>query len=235
MGIFGQPSRRRVPEWIWDNKKTCAVILDELQHIAGRRYWKIIAGRERNWLESRVQAVRRRGDRPVNLSEMLASLLWHYFRLRWPMKDVSEQLGIPALTLHVKLRRISAIGRRLFPADSLAKQKPRPTKTKFPVEEIVRLREVKKMTWKQIAARVGGTLDGARMAYYVFTKKPLRPVLDGARIYELRKEGIGFKRIRKIIGANSHDAVGHAYRQYLKRTGMPDLPRPKCFAANKKT
>lgn len=228
MRFFGRGSKRRVPDWIWDNKKTCAVILEELRRIAGQHYRHVLEGKERSWLESRVQAVQRRGAQPGNLSESLACMLWFYYRLRWPMKEVAERLHVPPLTLHVKLRRISAIARELYPEDCLPKKRGNRTGlTKFPIQKVIRLREVEQLSWRDIARRVGGTLDGARSAYYRHTNKPLRPArFNGEVVYKLRQQGFGFRRIAKAFGGRPFGALS-AYRKFLKRSGWPDLPRPK--------
>jgi hypothetical protein len=229
---YSSISRRKVHPWVNDNKKLCAVILEELACMGGRRYRNLIRGHERDWLEAHVQAVRGGREWKVYcLSEVLAYLLWNYYRLRKPMSEVADALHCMPLMLHVKLRRLNRHARRLFPADCLPKQKPKTRHAKYG-DEIVALRALG-LSWTEIARRVGGTLSGVSTAYQRLTAKRYQPKYDGALVYEMRKAGLGFKRIAKRLGVGSSDGAKHAYRQYLKRTGMPDLPRPKCFAANR--
>lgn len=209
MQLFGANSKRCVPDWVWDNKKIISVILDILRRRAGRSYAAHIADKTRDWLESKCKA-RLPHPHHHNYSELLAFLIWHYYRLKWPMRDIADALGMTLPQLWDVMRRVISTGRRLYPVDcpppspkSLHRKNSR-LKNRFRLDapRIYELRQAGK-TFEEIKGILlakASTVSIANTYYYFCQRTGKTRQLSAAATCANRET------VRKTLRASNHQA-----------------------------
>lgn len=237
MRAFGTATKRRVPAWVWNNKKLVAVILEVLRWRVAGRYSDVVSDKDRQWLEAKAQrtATRERSRRWLSFSEMLASLVWHYYRLGWPMPKIAAKCGIDAAYLWRLMTRINEAGRRLFPDDSLPRQKGGPKRKQPPPVLVPRIDGglVYKLhsegkTFLEIAELLGRNPESVQNACNRLIAKLDLPKIEtrfNARarpvpvdeVVKLKQQGLTWRQIGERLKFSRHGCACAYYRWAGKR------------------